>query len=38
MKILIIKLRNIGDTLLITPLFENLKIHFGGVKSPLCHH
>ncbi len=29
MKILIIKLRNIGDTLLITPLFENLKIHFG---------
>lgn len=29
MKILIIKLRNIGDTLLITPLFENLKSHFG---------
>ncbi|MDE5603592.1 MAG: glycosyltransferase family 9 protein, partial [Helicobacter sp.] len=29
MKILIIKLRNIGDTLLITPLFKNLKAHFG---------
>lgn len=28
MKILIIKLRNIGDVLLITPLFENLKAHF----------
>ena len=29
MKILIIKLRNIGDVLLISPLFYNLKKYYG---------
>jgi len=36
MKILIIKFRNIGDVLLVTPLIRNLKHHYPGARIDMA--